>query len=464
MVKHYNCIVCSKRTKPKERRSINPAVKRLLQNKWFITNISQNDIICNGCMHKYYNAEKSRPLKVTRTTQDDCDQDFIPPKVARTSKQLSSPPSVCLNIPGASNSHARCVVCKTPGPKFLVVSSDARVQAFIDGNVLIPAGARCCSSHFQENGFLKTECFDIMSKSENSSSNRTSIVKLLTHMRETCQKTQNKIDFDNIGETDCKNLTGLFHQQFEDLCLHVLSHIKTTPSRTPKTSVGLFLIKMKCALSNKLMSTLFKVIISSVRRAINTVRQAFMRSFVPLYLGFESITREQIIKDHIRPLAKTLLDADNDNMILVLDGTYIYIQKSNNFSFQRKSFSLHKSRSLVKPMVVVSTTGHFVAILDPYLSRNNDASILNHMMKCNVDDVKSFVNDKDIFVVDRGFRDSITLLEELGIKAAMPTFMKKGEKQMSDADANTNRMVTKVKFQTYIIDFKDQASLTFIYI
>ncbi|CAC5378408.1 unnamed protein product [Mytilus coruscus] len=204
-------------------------------------------------MHKYDNSEKSRPLKVTRTTQDDCDQDFIPPKVARTSKQLSSPPSVCLNILGASNSHARCVVCKKPGPKFLVVSSDARFQAFIDGNVLIPAGAR-------------------------------------------------------------------------------------------------------------------------------------------------------------------------------------------------KSFSLHKSRPLVKPMVVVSTTGHFVAILGPYLSRNNDASILNHMMKCNVDDIKSCVNDKDIFVVDRGLRDSITLLEELSIKAAMPTFMKKGGKQMSDADANTSRMVTKVPF------------------
>ncbi|CAG2244374.1 unnamed protein product [Mytilus edulis] len=65
------------------------------------------------------------------------------------------------------------------------------------------------------------------------------------------------------------------------------------------------------------------------------------------------------------------------------------------------------------------------------------------MMKCNVDDIKSFVNENDIFVVDRGFRDSISLLEELGIKAAMPTFMKKGEKQMSDADANTSRMVTK---------------------
>jgi hypothetical protein len=32
-----------------------------------------------------------------------------------------------------------------------------------------------------------------------------------------------------------------------------------------------------------------------------------------------------------------------------------------------------------------------------------------------------------------------TLLEDLGIKAAMPSFIKKGEKQLSDIDANTSR-------------------------
>ena len=47
-------------------------------------------------------------------------------------------------------------------------------------------------------------------------------------------------------------------------------------------------------------------------------------------------------------------------------------------------------------------------------------------------------------MVDRGFRDSLTLLEDLGIKTVMPSFMKKGEKQMSDIDANTSRMDTKV--------------------
>lgn len=46
--------------------------------------------------------------------------------------------------------------------------------------------------------------------------------------------------------------------------------------------------------------------------------------------------------------------------------------------------------------------------------------------------------------VDRGFRDSITYLQDLGIKVEMPSFMEKGERQMSTEAANTSRLVTKV--------------------
>ena len=159
-------------------------------------------------MHQYYNADAchNNPAKLTRPEQEDTDPDYIPPKVSRPSKSLASPPSVSLNIPGASNSHARCAVCKKTGPKLLVISHDARFQAFIDGNILIPARTRGYPTHLLENGHLKTECFTIMSTSEKSFSNRTSIVNLLTHMREICINNQNKIDFDNIDNRDCKNL------------------------------------------------------------------------------------------------------------------------------------------------------------------------------------------------------------------------------------------------------------------
>ena len=67
---------------------------------------------------------------------------------------------------------------------------------------------------------------------------------------------------------------------------------------------------------------------------------------------------------------------------------------------------MHKGRPLVKPMVVVTTTGYFIAILGPYMAdvKNNDGSILNHMLASNVQDIKNWIENEDIFIVNRGFK------------------------------------------------------------
>ena len=59
-------------------------------------------------------------------------------------------------------------------------------------------------------------------------------------------------------------------------------------------------------------------------------------------------------------------------------------------------------------------------------------------------DLKGWFQEDDVFVVDRGFRDSLDVLKELGIHAEMPRLLSKGEKQMSSLDANASRLVTKV--------------------
>jgi hypothetical protein len=111
----------------------------------------------------------------------------------------------------------------------------------------------------------------------------------------------------------------------------------------------------------------------------------------PKTLVYNHISRQEVIKNHTRPLAQSLFGNDAQTQaIAVLDGTYIYIQKSNNFHFQRRTYSLHKDRPLVKPMVVVSTDGYFLTVVGPYLAdhRNNDAAILNHMLRSNIEDIK----------------------------------------------------------------------------
>ena len=49
-------------------------------------------------------------------------------------------------------------------------------------------------------------------------------------------------------------------------------------------------------------------------------------------------------------------------------------------------------------------------------------------------------------VVDRGFRNSIAMIEGLGLGAKMPTFLGKSEKQHTTEDANTSRLVTKIRW------------------
>ncbi|CAF3862255.1 unnamed protein product [Rotaria sp. Silwood2] len=102
--------------------------------------------------------------------------------------------------------------------------------------------------------------------------------------------------------------------------------------------------------------------------------------------------------------------------------------KSRNNPVQRKTFNLQKKRSLVKPMVMTTTTGYILTIFGPFYSdfHNNDASILKHVMRNNYEDILNWVQENDIMILDRGFRDSLGVLKALGIDAAMPSFLDTG--------------------------------------
>lgn len=164
-----------------------------------------------------------------------------------------------------------------------------------------------------------------------------------------------------------------------------------------------------------------------IRRAVSTMRQVLSTKFVPNHLGFKHITREAVISEHTRPLAKEHFSPTINQAILVLDGTYIYVKKSSHFSFQRRSYSMQKQRHLMlKPMMIVTTTlGYNVSAIGPYLAdgKNFDAKILNHIISTDTEEIKIWLQEDDILIVDRGFRDSAGVLADLGIQMEMPSFL-----------------------------------------
>lgn len=167
-----------------------------------------------------------------------------------------------------------------------------------------------------------------------------------------------------------------------------------------------------------------------------------------MLLGFKHLTRDTVIQKQQRPLAKELFCPSDEKAILVLDGTYIYVQKSTDFAFQRRSFSMQKHRHLVKPMMIVSTTGYIVAAIGPYLAdgKNSDAKILNHILATYVQEIKLWIKEDDIMIVDCGFLDSAGVLSELGINMEMPSFLQKGQKQHTTEEANNSRLITKIRW------------------
>lgn len=250
-----------------------------------------------------------------------------------------------------------------------------------------------------------------------------------------------KEDFDNnnaLTESDFQNLTGITKINFDDLLLHIKS-IRHSKNRSIKTCIALFLVRLRTGMSYGMLSTLFNIGKYSIRRAIGTARRELSQNFTTKYMGFQHITRQDIIDKHTRPLAKELFGNIIDNpVILVADGTYIYIEKSSNFKFQRRCYSMHKNRPLVKPMVFVSTSGYILSILGPYFAdpKNNDANILKHNLRTNMEQMNEWLCEKDVLIVDRGFRDATDYLESLGITWKMPTFLEKGKKQHSVEEVN----------------------------
>jgi len=170
-------------------------------------------------------------------------------------------------------------------------------------------------------------------------------------------------------------------------------------------------------------------------------------NFTCLNLGTKIISREQIIRDHTSNMSKVLLSAEEDSIITIWDATYIFINKSKCYELQRNTFSAHKNRNLLKFMIASTTSGYILDVIGPFLCNgvNNDANITIDVLSKNQQDLDNLFRPDDLFVIDRGFRDSINYLESKGYSYRMPCFLGK-RKQHTTSEANLSRLVTKIRW------------------
>jgi len=185
-----------------------------------------------------------------------------------------------------------------------------------------------------------------------------------------------------------------------------------------------------------------------VSDTITSVSAALGKSFVKNNLGFEHLSRKDALEHHSRNMYYTLFEeVDRSKIFLVMDATYVYIEKPGDFATQKLTYSGQKKRNLVKPFMVVLPSGYILEASGPWYATgaNNDAGILKAILSTLPSD-SEYLQPGDHDVVDRGFRDVITRLEDLEHHSHMPQLLKPKEKQFSTKQGNESRKVTLVRW------------------
>ena len=138
--------------------------------------------------------------------------------------------------------------------------------------------------------------------------------------------------------------------------VNTVSSMRNSHVRSVRVAVPVFLTKLRLGLSNRVLAVLFNLENKRVVFHINNqVRKALMKSFIPYHLGLKHITRETAIEQHQTAITAILHTNKSNQLCVIADTTYLFIQKSSNNQLQRKFYSMHKHRNLVKPMILTTT-------------------------------------------------------------------------------------------------------------
>ncbi|XP_018372832.1 PREDICTED: uncharacterized protein LOC108767426 [Trachymyrmex cornetzi] len=263
----------------------------------------------------------------------------------------------------------------------------ARVNIFITSNIYIPNNVRSCRIHLDGRGFLLQPLHAGL-----RSINRPYVIKgqelqeFINELRNNALSSSKYEDEEDFDDEEFHAMTSLTKEQFRDL----FSFCDRIPVQVgfeyiTKNNLLLFLTKMRHGISDNALEVIFKYSSRQVvSYVIDKVRKSLLLRFVKENIGFQSITRDAYIQQHVTDFANVLynLDPNVPEAIGYVDGTYSYIEESSNFRVLRQSFSLHKGRYLIKLVLVVAPDGYILDIQGPYFSdsRNNDAALLRDQL------------------------------------------------------------------------------------
>lgn len=346
-----------------------------------------------------------------------------------------------------SASHRKCTICLQYIDSGLVSLPElAKQQLMFFHKLWCPEDTRICPEHLIGDDLHPDVIVELSNRSplsERLSDRADQIINDLLLISHSASEhgPLPRLDFARLTDKDCKAWTGwnlAELKQIHDICV---TNLPALSCMSTHNAIVLFWAKVKTNISWPQLSTLCGVPKPTVSRVFHAVLEALSKTVVPKYLGAGHMTRAEAI-NHNTTFTKCFY---GDKVTLILDGTYIYIPKSSDHKLQRSSYSGQKKRNLVKFMSIVLPDGYVLDTIGPFFGNENDAKITEAILN-KVDELKTWVQETDNFIVDRGFRDVLDLLKSSGYEPRMPSYLKAGQSQHESPEANTDRQCTKTRW------------------
>lgn len=92
-------------------------------------------------------------------------------------------------------------------------------------------------------------------------------------------------------------------------------------------------------------------------------------------------------------------------------------------------------------MMAVYLDDYIAGVFGSYTGKINDASMMNELLG---KDYWTAFKKGDVFIIDRGFRDSIPHIEKKTYIPKMPSFSDGSRLPLTTGEVNTSRLVTKM--------------------
>ncbi|XP_031622973.1 uncharacterized protein LOC116340560 [Contarinia nasturtii] len=325
--------------------------------------------------------------------------------------------------------------------RLATIPKEIRYRIAVDYKVYIPSSSVACGNHIQSESWMNVNAIITSEESKFTKQHLEEMFSLLSNppaktiiSKESC-----------TGEEEMKLLSGHTKHDFKML-LNELPDLFEELKSNDKASDALFiyLMRLRTGRSYQEVGFHFDVSRRTVQRRCNLVRDVLKRVIVPRYINFE-MSRAELLS-HKSETSHILFDDDDFNGAhLILDGTYIYLEKSTNHKFQKDTYNAHKMRNYLKIMMGVLTDGRILFVLGPFKATENDAKITEKIFRPQqLTSSLISLQPEDVFIVDRGFRDCETTLINLGYIVKMPTCNE--HTKLTTKNANESRLVTRVRY------------------